>query len=90
MRAEVGPRDVEKKSIILARRDTGEKISTLEKNIESSVKSLLQDIQKNLFKQAKEFRDKNTHDTFDYRQLKKSLMKVVLFDVDGMEILIQK
>ena len=71
LRAEVGPRDVEKKSIVLVRRDTGEKISTLEINIESSTKSLLIDIQKNLFKQAKEFRDKNTHDAFDYRQLKK-------------------
>ena len=71
MRAEVGPRDIEKNSIVLVRRDTGEKISTLEINIESSIKSLLIDIQKNLFKQAKDFRDKNTHDTSDYRQLKK-------------------
>ena len=46
LRAEVGPRDIEKNSIILARRDTGEKISTLEINIESSVKRLLRDIQK--------------------------------------------
>ena len=45
--------------------------STLEINIESAIKSLLIDIQKNLFKQAKEFRDKNTHDVFDYGQLKK-------------------
>ena len=43
----------------------------MEINIESSVKRLLRDIQKNLFKQAKDFRDKNTHDTSDYRQLKK-------------------
>ena len=75
LRAEVGPRDVEKNSIILARRDTGEKISVLEKNIESSVKTLLQKIQKSLFKQAKDFRDKNTHDTSDYRQLKKTIDK---------------
>ncbi len=71
LRAEVGPRDVEKKSIVLVRRDTGEKIPTLEINIESSTKSLLINIQKNLFKQAKEFRDRNTHDAFDYKQLKK-------------------
>ena len=31
LRAEIGPRDIEKNSVVLARRDTGEKISILGK-----------------------------------------------------------
>ena len=52
LRVECGPRDIENGVCILVRRDTGEKISINMDNLESEVKSLLEDIQKNMYKMA--------------------------------------
>ncbi|TET45485.1 proline--tRNA ligase [Candidatus Aerophobetes bacterium] len=67
LRIEVGPKDVGKKQAILVRRDTGEKISVSLNEVPSRIPALLDEIQKNLFEKAKEFRDENTFkiDTFE-------------------------
>ncbi len=52
LRVECGPRDIENGVCILVRRDTGEKISINMDNLENEVKSLLEDIQKNMYKMA--------------------------------------
>ncbi|MBN2422919.1 proline--tRNA ligase [Candidatus Woesearchaeota archaeon] len=57
IRIEIGPRDIEKKQAILARRDTGEKKPVPFKKIKDEVKKTLEDIQKNLFKKALECRE---------------------------------
>ncbi|MEK6903150.1 MAG: proline--tRNA ligase [Nanoarchaeota archaeon] len=57
LRLEIGPRDLEKKQVVLVRRDTGEKIAVAEKDIEKKIPALLEEIQKNLYKRAKEHFD---------------------------------
>ncbi len=60
LRAEVGPRDIEKKQFIAVRRDTGKKIAVKEKDAERNVGRILEEIQKNLFSKAKKFLEENT------------------------------
>lgn len=60
VRIEIGPRDMENKSVIAVRRDTGEKSVIVEDKIASEIKSLLETIQKNLYERALKFRQDNT------------------------------
>lgn len=65
IRIEIGPKDIEKKQVVVVRRDTGEKLFVQEKKLKTKVKSLLDDIQKNLFNKAKNFLDENIIETTD-------------------------
>ena len=55
IRLEIGPKDIEKNVCVLVRRDNGEKIETNLDDIENSIKQLLDTIQNDMFKSAKEF-----------------------------------
>ncbi|MFQ6677367.1 MAG: proline--tRNA ligase [Fidelibacterota bacterium] len=70
LRMEVGPRDVEKNQVVLVRRDTREKIFLNKNDLMSSIPKLLEDIQSELFKQAKTFRDDNTFTVSNYDEFK--------------------
>ena len=70
VRIEIGPRDVESKKLVMARRDNGEKISISKNELSIKIKTILEEIQNNLFNQAKEFRNKNTHDVKTYDEFK--------------------
>lgn len=73
LRIEVGPKDVEKGSVALARRDVPGregKSFVSQTNLAQSVDLLLSEIQASLLKQATAFRDANIHDPQDYEQLK--------------------
>ena len=61
LRLEIGPRDVESNQCVLARRDTGEKVTVSLDNIAGTVAQLLEEIQANMFRKAQEFRDANCH-----------------------------
>ena len=69
-RIEIGPRDVESNTVIIARRDNGEKLSSLRHGLTQSVKDILDQIQNNLYNQAKDFRDNNTHSVNTYSEFK--------------------
>ena len=74
LRIEVGPRDLESKSVMLSRRDRPhkekEKISL--EQLPSVVSTLLTEIQKNYFEQAKQYRDAHLRrDITDFEGLKK-------------------
>jgi prolyl-tRNA synthetase len=71
LRMEVGPKDVEKGNVVLARRDTGEKIFLSKDKIIQQVPELLDNIQENLFQQALRFREENTHVVSSYDDFKK-------------------
>lgn len=74
MRVEIGPRDVEKGSVALARRDKpGREGKTLvsQTDLASTVKLLLAEIQDSLLKRATEYRDSNIHEPGDYEELKR-------------------
>ncbi|WP_163195613.1 proline--tRNA ligase [Clostridium thermarum] len=60
LRLEIGPKDIENNQCILARRDTGEKLTVALDEIETVVVQLLETIQKDMLERAKENRDKNT------------------------------
>jgi prolyl-tRNA synthetase len=74
VRVEIGPKDVEKGSVALARRDKpGREGKTFvsQEGLTDSVKNLLIDVQASLLKRATEYRDANIHDVSDYEELKK-------------------
>ncbi|MDB2351389.1 proline--tRNA ligase [Candidatus Marinimicrobia bacterium] len=70
VRIEIGPRDVESKKLVMARRDNGEKFSISKNELGIKKKTTLEEIQNNLFNQAKEFRNENTHDIKTYDEFK--------------------
>ncbi len=67
LRLVLGPRDIENETIEITRRDTLEKESYLQKDIENKIEHLLDQIQHNLFQKALDYRENNTHtaDTWD-------------------------
>jgi len=70
VRVEIGPRDVAQQQVVLARRDTGEKITVPQEGLPSRVEGLLANIQANLFKRAAAFRDAHTFHLTDYAEFK--------------------
>jgi|TARA_B110000914_G_scaffold39549_1_gene32998 prolyl-tRNA synthetase len=70
VRIEIGPRDVESKKLVIARRDNGEKSSISKNELGSKIEIILEEIQNNLFNQAKDFRNENTHDVKTYDEFK--------------------
>ena len=60
VRLVLGSRDIENSTIELARRDNLEKITYNISNIDNKVNEILEDIQKNLFNKALNFREKNS------------------------------
>jgi prolyl-tRNA synthetase len=61
IRLEIGPRDVDNGVVILARRDTGEKVSVSLDQAVEAVGNLLEEIQQNMFQKALAFREANSH-----------------------------
>lgn len=60
LRIEVGPKDIAKDSVFLARRDTGEQQSIERSKLLASVTTLLDEMHQNLFNRAKKLRDEHT------------------------------
>jgi prolyl-tRNA synthetase len=74
LRIEIGPKDVEKGSVALARRDKPGKEGKSfvpQAGLESTVSGLLVEIQDSLLRRATEVRDANIHNPKDYEELKK-------------------
>jgi len=60
LRIEVGPKDIAKDSVFVARRDTGEQTSMERSALVSGIVDLLQAMQDNLFNRALKMREENT------------------------------
>ena len=73
LRIEFGPKDLENEQIVAVRRDTNEKIIIKFKDIEKKIEALLEDIQNDLFKKAKEFLVKSTIEAHSMDNLKKAI-----------------
>ena len=74
VRIEIGPKDVEKGSVALARRDRPGregKSFVPQAGLDAAVSGLLAEIQAALLKRATEFRDANIHTPADYADLKR-------------------
>jgi prolyl-tRNA synthetase len=60
LRAEIGPKDIAKNGVFLARRDTGEKAGVDRAELVATISTRLQAIQDNLFQRALKLREDNT------------------------------
>ncbi len=88
VRIAIGPKDVEKGTVEIARRDTLQKEFIPNNEVVSKVESLMQDIQENLFRKALDFRIENTTevDTYDeFKQVLDSKGGFILAHWDGTE-----
>jgi prolyl-tRNA synthetase len=73
LRLEVGPKDIENGQVILARRDTGEKINVSMQELDGKLTEILDDIQKNLYQKASKHREERTSIVTNLDQLKNIL-----------------
>ncbi|MGE5673172.1 MAG: proline--tRNA ligase [Mycobacterium leprae] len=65
VRLELGPRDVENNQCVLARRDTGEKITVSLDNAVETIQNLLTEIQGNMYQKAVAFREAHSRQDID-------------------------
>jgi prolyl-tRNA synthetase len=70
VRLEIGPKDIEKSQVMLARRDTREKLPTPMDGLAAAITRLLETIQKALFERAVTFREAHTHRVSTYDEFK--------------------
>ena len=70
LRLEIGPKDLEKSQVVLARRDTREKSFVPMDGLAAHVAGLLDAIQKALFDRAMTFRTEHTSETSSYDEFK--------------------
>ena len=65
-RIEIGPKDIEAGTCIVARRDTGEKLTISLDEIETKLPEILDAIQKNMLEAARKHRDAHTYSATTY------------------------
>ncbi|TVZ51816.1 proline--tRNA ligase [Dokdonia sp. Hel_I_53] len=73
LRIGIGPKDLEKRTVELARRDTLTKEFIAKEDVATTVVSLLKEIQENLYNKAKEYRDSHTTVVNDFETFKNVL-----------------
>lgn len=73
VRVAVGPKDIEKGTVEVARRDTLQKQFVPQNQLAETVVTLLDEIQKNLYNRALDYRKANTVKVDTYEELKKVL-----------------
>ncbi|MEH7885279.1 proline--tRNA ligase [Bacillus sp. JJ1609] len=75
VRLEVGPKDIENGQVVLARRDTGEKIFVSLEDLETKLPELLEDIQRSLYEKALNHREDKTNAALNLDEFKTVLEK---------------
>ena len=70
LRLEIGPKDIEKSQVVLARRDTREKSAASMEGLVAHVEGLLSAIQRALYDRALKFREEHTSSTDSYDEFK--------------------
>ena len=85
IRIAIGPRDIKNNQLEISRRDTLEKKVISQNGVEEYIKTLLIDIQKNIYDRAINFRKENTVEVNNFEEFKKSIEKggFVLAHWDG-------
>jgi prolyl-tRNA synthetase len=68
LRLEIGPRDIQNRQVMLARRDTREKLAAAMEGLAGHVAGLLREIQRSMFDRAVRFRDAHTTATDSYEE----------------------
>ena len=70
LRIEIGPKDIEKGQVVVARRDTREKASLPMEGIGAAASRLLDEIQKALYQRALQYREQHTQRVGSYEEFK--------------------
>ena len=70
IRIAIGSRDMENNTLEIARRDTFEKVTLSQEGIENYIEDLLEEIQKNIYQKALNFRKENTFKANSYDEFK--------------------
>jgi prolyl-tRNA synthetase len=73
LRLEIGPKDIEKAQVLIARRDTREKLGVPMEGMTARLLELLEDVQRTLFARAVAFRDDHTQHADTYDAFKQTL-----------------
>ncbi len=73
LRLEIGPKDIEKSQVVLARRDTREKSFVPMEGLDAHVDTLLATIQAALFERAVQFRTEHTSEATTYDTFKNAM-----------------
>ncbi|TYS19873.1 proline--tRNA ligase [Rossellomorea vietnamensis] len=73
LRLEVGPRDIENNQVVIARRDTGEKVTVSLDELESKIADLLDDVQNSLFEKALKHREEKTSIALNFEEFAEKL-----------------
>ena len=73
LRIEIGPKDIEKSTVRIARRDTREKQDVPVAGLASRVKTVLDDVQRTLFERAAKFREDHTQHVSSYEEFKAAM-----------------
>jgi prolyl-tRNA synthetase len=73
LRVEIGPKDIEKSAVLVARRDTREKQSVAMDGLAPRLVALLDDVQSNLFERAVRFREEHTQRVTTYDAFKAAM-----------------
>ncbi|MGC9467088.1 MAG: proline--tRNA ligase [Anaerolineae bacterium] len=76
LRIEIGPRDIAKQNVMLARRDVpgreGKALIPMSE-IETRIPAMLETVQQAIYEKALDFRDRNTHDVNTYDEFKEAV-----------------
>lgn len=75
VRIAIGPKDIENGTLEIARRDDLTKETRPVQGCVEHIKTLLENIQKNIYTKARQFRDENIKDVDDYDTFKKELQR---------------
>ena len=75
LRIAIGPRDLEKRTVELARRDTLTKETVSKENVVDRIQELLREMQQNLFGKAKKYREDHISEVSSYDEFKEVLEK---------------
>ena len=69
LRIEIGPKDLSKNQVVVARRDGTSKISIAEGQLLEQIPELLNQVQQELFRQAQEFQKSHTYTIDNYQEM---------------------
>lgn len=73
LRLEVGPRDIEKKQVVVVRRDSGKKEFVEELGLAKRLSEILEEMHNDMFSKAREFLDSNIVEATTYDEFKKAV-----------------
>lgn len=73
VRIEIGPKDIEKRQVVLVNRINRNKLFVSNENLVNTLQTLLEEIQQALFDRAVDFRDQSTFSTQEFEELVKTI-----------------